>query len=1164
MSWQYAVWSMCALSMLWTNQVKAVDRQWNQTSGIQIYNNGANWTPAGVPVAGDNVTFGLDGDVDVFLGAPSVANNITFTDGIVEFLDVGGTMLNSAGAVTIDETSTTALADAVHVMLNGSKWNSTGDAFIGDVGRGRLTVTSSGVFEGPQLFVGNDAGSMGEVNVSGLNSQINIAGAPNPTFYVGQEGSGALNVSAGASVVGSNLRVGNEITGNGTVQVSGAGTIIDVSQVYVGPNGKGDLTVSEGALVEATTMQLAKEGTGDVHVLVSGSANGTPSTLRVVDRLDLGDPDNLSGAAVLDVADGGLVTIGDSLFFGSNNSQTVNVSDTGSSLQITGKSFIGNGVGTGTLNVMGGASASSADVDLGNESNGTGVVNVDGHGSNWSVSGALRVGEYGIGNLNLTGGGLVNSNGGDIGLENNGTGTADVSGSGSVWNAAAHGTDTLRVGILGDGALDVTSGGRVDADEFFAGDGADSTGSASVLIDGDDGNGGASIVNVATTAQIGVTHAANLTISNGGVLNTSTSGDFDFVIDYDQASTGGSVVNVDGAGSQLNHQGTGAIVVGRGGVGAPELAATLSVTGGGAVATTDLEIAYFGPSYGVVTVGDPGSRIDASSNISVGAQGTGSLLIENGGVVTAQNRVEISGFRSNGTATVTGVGSQLTAGTSLTVANFHPDGFNGFATGTLTIADGGTVANTGDGFIAGRLANIGTVNVGDGGAPAAWNNGSSLFVGGGNGNGSATLNVNAGGIVNVDDTLHVASDATVNLDGGEINVDALEIADPNDFNFNAGTLRLTGDETLDAAAYTQYFAGVANPALGADQHLAVTGAATLAAPITLNHATAALSVGSTSDLSNVTWNAGALNFTNQDVTIATAGLLGGLVTIDQDQALGVPNNRLDVQTLANLNVIGGGLTTGSAINDGRIFISNAAAIDFNADDVGAGLVNNEDLVVADSSIAGDIVNNGDFEVAGNVALANNLMLGTAGTIEFLLGGTLAGDYGALAIDGAVGLGGTLEVSLTGGFMLADGDTFKIIDVAGAANGTFAGLADGALVGRFGNVDLFINYNRGDGNDVVLSTQSVVNVDLDHDGDVDGVDFLLIQRTNPALIPQWQSQFGSASPVKAFTNAVPEPATLWMILSGSVLVMLLRGETQNISADRSQANQADCRAFDAVT
>ncbi|MGI9428484.1 MAG: hypothetical protein ACR2NM_07495, partial [Bythopirellula sp.] len=58
--------------------------------------------------------------------------------------------------------------------------------------------------------------------------------------------------------------------------------------------------------------------------------------------------------------------------------------------------------------------------------------------------------------------------------------------------------------------------------------------------------------------------------------------------------------------------------------------------------------------------------------------------------------------------------------------------------------------------------------------------------------------------------------------------------------------------------------------------------------------------------------------------------------------------------------------------------------------------------------------------------------------------------------------------------------------------------------------------------------SSMSADVDLDGDVDGNDFLWIQRTEPSLISLWESQYGSTAPLAA-AQAVPEPATLLMAL-----------------------------------
>ena len=63
----------------------------------------------------------------------------------------------------------------------------------------------------------------------------------------------------------------------------------------------------------------------------------------------------------------------------------------------------------------------------------------------------------------------------------------------------------------------------------------------------------------------------------------------------------------------------------------------------------------------------------------------------------------------------------------------------------------------------------------------------------------------------------------------------------------------------------------------------------------------------------------------------------------------------------------------------------------------------------------------------------------------------------------------------------------------------------------------------------------VDVDLNDDGKVDGADFLLIQRTNPALTGDWQSQFGATGLASAAAARVPEPTSLALVVAAAALM-----------------------------
>jgi hypothetical protein len=64
------------------------------------------------------------------------------------------------------------------------------------------------------------------------------------------------------------------------------------------------------------------------------------------------------------------------------------------------------------------------------------------------------------------------------------------------------------------------------------------------------------------------------------------------------------------------------------------------------------------------------------------------------------------------------------------------------------------------------------------------------------------------------------------------------------------------------------------------------------------------------------------------------------------------------------------------------------------------------------------------------------------------------------------------------------------------------------------------------------------VDTDNDGDVDGTDFLALQRTDPSLIAAWSAEFGTTA-AQASGAAVPEPASGVALLLG-LAGLLVRG------------------------
>ena len=188
------------------------------------------------------------------------------------------------------------------------------------------------------------------------------------------------------------------------------------------------------------------------------------------------------------------------------------------------------------------------------------------------------------------------------------------------------------------------------------------------------------------------------------------------------------MVTVSGAGSTWTNSGT--IVVGGLGTG------TLTIQNGGTVNSAGGgSVGLAAGSTGTVTVTGPGSTWSNTpgGGLSIGAFGTGTLTIANGGTVINNTAFAANigtGAGSQGTVTVTGAGSTWSNSSGVNIGNL--------GTGTLTVADGGSVG--GSVVVAQNAGSLGTLNIGAGAIPVGPGtlNAASVAFGAGTG----TLNFN--------------------------------------------------------------------------------------------------------------------------------------------------------------------------------------------------------------------------------------------------------------------------------------------------------------------------------------------------------------------------------------------------------------------------------------
>ncbi|MEM1011103.1 MAG: hypothetical protein AAGI46_02650 [Planctomycetota bacterium] len=377
------------------------------------------------------------------------------------------------------------------------------------------------------------------------------------------------------------------------------------------------------------------------------------------------------------------------------------VSGTGSRLEATlnlntNLFAIGFGTGTGTLNVLDGATmgtttTGAGDIRVGDGVGSTGTLNVDGVGS-FVETEDLLIGNTGDGFLNVTNGGRVILTDGTspqaiIGVADGANGAAFVSGAGSELTGWR-----VEVGSSGNGRLVVSDGGLARA-RFSSSDIAT-------------GNG---------DVQIGFLASAQGVAS---VVGTGTLQADRFLL--------------------VGNDGDGTLLVGR------DLAN--NSVGGGTVIARDLYIGEgVGNTFTNAMIVD-GGTVNVGNNIRVGSQSAGTMEVLNGSTVTATD-IQVGALPgANGTLTVDGVGTSVTA-TEMFAGNRNS---GDPSVGVINVQNNATATFTQASGVAVTLGDDpggeGTINISSGGSVATtgvaevWVGGSSNDTGG-----VGTINVASGG-----------------------------------------------------------------------------------------------------------------------------------------------------------------------------------------------------------------------------------------------------------------------------------------------------------------------------------------------------------------------------------------------------------------------------------
>jgi T5SS/PEP-CTERM-associated repeat protein len=851
-----------------------------------------------------------------------------------------------------------------HIILDGTL-NADLTTFSSSLGGNAIGVNGTGVMDLSSaswnitgvLELGQNPGSSGQLTLGGLatltlNSPLGVGTAS--SIIVGANGQGTLTVNAGGGITSTgptlvSIGVNPSGPGNGQMSILGGGTV-SVGGVVLGsgfPGTVATLTVDASGSRLSLDNNLSLSSFGG-SITVSNSASITGGALSLsAGRATVesgaswtvtgpaGQPDLIvgafvptapffggsSGVASLKVQGGASGSSQTSAFIGANSGANGTMTITeGSAWSSTGAVIVGLG-GVGTLNIQGGGvltsgpggfdsqvpGTSGVSGDVGGQAGSVGTVTIDGGGSAWNQTGAIRVGDAATGTVTIQNGGVLSTGSdgslenlsGVIGVQSTGQGTLTVTGDNSEWQAGGN----VQVGASGTGTLNIMDSGKVSADDLSVGAEAGGQGTVTMnggtlelagkLTVGDAGQGTLTVVPGAPDDEgditsmdgsIGAQKGSSGSVTIGSAVGQgiqATSSQWTLKGELIIGEAGSGVLDIGGNVSDLTatigkeSNGNGTVTVENGGMWTTTNDLTVGDSGIGNlnIRTGGIAIVQFGQGVDVGSKSGSMGTVDVqgqwnmTQNLTIGTLGVGKMTIEGGGAVASGDGDIGLGPGSTGTVTVTGSG---TGGPS----TWSADGTLGVGEGgmgTLNIQNGGLVLSR-DGVIGKDSGGVGVATISGAGSQwkATLTGGTGTITVGGSGTG--TLNLLGGGQV-IATSVVVNPTGTLNGPGGSIVANLVNnggVITPGDA---TGTLMITGNYTQNTGA-TMFEIDGAGP--GQFDKLIISGTAAFnGGSIDINFANNFLpTAGEDFDLIS------ALSLTNLGVTVDITGLPAGYVFAD--------------------------------------------------------------------------------------------------------------------------------------------------------------------------------------------------------------------------------------------------------------------------------------------
>ncbi len=919
----------------------------------------------------------------------------TFRDGTLTIN--GGTYTQASGALTIN--GTTATASPQFVLTGGA--TTTGiraltigrTNFAGSVSvLGGSTMTANGLVD-----VASSIGSSGSLVVSGTGSQF-LSGTF--TVNIGSSGTGTLLISAGGAATAGNVIVGN--AGIGTATVTGLqSSLLASGGIDVGwSSSTGSLSVASGANVATKFLNLGsgQAAIGAVTISGAGSSVTVTSSLGVI----VGQ----SGSGSIVISDGGQL----------------------------------NSTGTAGLGINSGS---------------TGTATVSGMGSNWSQSSSFYVGgsdtaSGGIGSVTVNSSGSLNV-GGTLKLWNQGTLTL---GNGGAITAGSIDNSVGTV-VFGGGALTLSGAATSTLSAFSGTASLTLSQSATSLWLGSgtlaasiNGLGSVTIGNASTLTYGGsMSLAGSMTVDHGS-LNLAPGATITSGVSYIAKTTGSSASAVV-SGSGVNWTTPGGLYIGgsdtaSGGIGSVTVNSSGSLNVGGTLKLWNQGTLTLG-NGGAITAGSidnsVGTVVFGGGALTLSGAATSTLSAFSGTASLTLSQSATSLWLGSGTlaASINGLGS-VTIGNASTLTYGGSMSLAGSMTvdhGSLNLAPGATITS-GVSYIAKTTGSSASAVVS--GSGVNWTTPGGLYIGGSDtaSGGTGSLTVNSSGSLNFGGTLKLWNQGTLTLgNGGAITAGSID-SSTGSFNFNDGTLTVSGGVYMQSGTLTingstaasspllvlaagATTSGIVNAVIGSTGtgSVSVVGGSVFTNSGTLTLGNAVGSVGTlTISGTNSTWTASSSNIiVGGSGTGALSVLAGGMLSDGGSQSNLTIGQYAGSSGTVTVSGTGSTMTIGNYINvsSGKLMITNGGSVVSGGSSIFSG-----GGVIGESASVGAVVVDG----ANSIWTAQSIGVGYTGTGSLTVtgGGTVVDNFQLTLGEGSLG---SLTISGSGSSLSAT-STFGVI------------------------------------------------------------------------------------------------------------------------------------------